>query len=104
MSGNRNLRRSWIVLTLLATLLMAYVGSYLILSRRGIAETEAVGGEGFYFFPPENTDHWRAWNYGLAALYYPLSVIDEWLGTGKGVASEPMWKLSLRSKLFVATS
>jgi hypothetical protein len=97
-SGENRLRRRWIVLILLASLLMAYVGSYVVLSRRGIAESQAMGGEGSCFFPPEDTDAWRAWNYGLVTFYYPLIVIDEWLGTGKGVASEPMWKLSLRSK------
>jgi len=94
MNGERRSRRRWIVLAVLVSLLIAYVGSYLVLSRRGAALTEAMGGAGFYFFPPENTDRWRAWNYGLVAFYYPLILIEDWLGTGRGVASEPTWKLS----------
>ena len=94
MNGKGKSRRRRILVVLLVTSLIAYVGSYVVLSRRDFAETEAMGGEGFYFFPPEETASWRAWNYGLVAFYYPLIVIDNWLGTGKSVACEPLWKLS----------
>lgn len=75
-------------------LVVAYVGSYLVLSRRGFALTEALGGKGFYFFAPQDTTTWRVCNYGCVVLYYPLIMADEWLGTGKPVACEPLWRLS----------
>jgi len=74
--------------------LLGYVGSYAILSRRGMAHSKAMGAEGLYFFPPEDTDSWRAWNYGCVIFYYPLIAIETWLGTVDGVGSEPLWRLS----------
>lgn len=91
--ANKSIRRR-IVATVLVGLLIGYVVSYLVLSRRGFAEAEAFGGDGVYFFPPEDTNTWRIWNYGLVRFYYPLILIDNWLGTGKEVACEPLWKLS----------
>jgi hypothetical protein len=86
--------RNAILLGILAFLLVAYVTSYIVLSRRGFAMSKALGCEGFYFFPPEDTDSWRRTNYGLAKFYYPLIVIDNWIGTGMPVGHEPLWKLS----------
>ena len=71
---------------------MAYVGPYLVLSRRGFRDADKYGMVGFYFFLPEPTDARRIKNYGLVYLYYPLIFIDyEILGTGRAVASEPFW-------------
>jgi hypothetical protein len=83
---------------LLATMvfLSAYVGSYFVLSRRGMAQMKGTNVEVLYFFPPEDTDSWRAWNYGCVTVYYPLIEIEIWLGTIKGVGCEPLWKLSDR--------
>lgn len=88
-------RRRRLVANVLVGLLIAYLGSYLALSRRAFAESERLGCEGFYFFlPPKDTTTWRACNYGLVAFYYPLIMIEQWLGTGKCPAGEPTWKLS----------
>ena len=90
-------RKLWserVVRLIALTLLMAYVGSYIVLSRRGFRHAESINAVGFYFFPPENTDTWRTWNYGLVKFYYPLILIDVWIGTGRRVASEPLWHLS----------
>jgi hypothetical protein len=84
-------RRWWLIAIVLV---VAYVASYLILSRRGFAQTEALGGKGFYFFSPEDTATWRTCNYGCVVLFYPLIVADNLLGTGKPVANEPLWHLS----------
>jgi hypothetical protein len=74
---------------------MAYVGSYLVLSRRGFAQTEEImGAKGFYFFPPRDSTTWRVCNYGCVVLYYPCIAVDNWLGTGRHVAREPLWRLS----------
>lgn len=83
-----------ILCIVLMCLFIAYVGSYVVLSRRGMAMSEAAGFHGFYFFPPEDTDAWRRMNYGCVYFYYPLILIEEWIGTGKGVGCEPMWRLS----------
>ena len=50
--------------------------------------------DGFYFVPPEDTDEWRFRNYTLVRIYYPLIVIDNFIGTGRLVAHEPLWGLS----------
>jgi hypothetical protein len=75
-------------------LLLVYVGSYDILSRRGLAQSKAAGFTGLYFFPPEDTNSWRLCNYGCVTFYYPLIVVEMWLGTMNGIGCEPMWKLS----------
>jgi hypothetical protein len=87
----RRIRRRWAILLVL---LAAYIGSYLVLSRRGFAQADEWNAIGFYFFTPRETTTWRVCNYGCAKLYYPLIVIDNWLGIGRPVASEPLWHLS----------
>jgi hypothetical protein len=68
-------------LLILATVLLAlYVGSYLILSRRGFIRDG-------YFFPPQETASWRVCNYRCVAFYSPLILIDNLLGTGKRPAA-----------------
>ena len=87
--------RRLVVLALLATVLALYISSYIVLSRRGFAYAELnYEVPGFYFLPPENTDEWRFWNYTLVRLYYPLIYIDNLMGTGRPVGSEPLWDLS----------
>ncbi len=82
-------------LIVLLCLLLAYVGSYVVLSRRGMAWSEMHGCKGFYFFPPEESNSWRIKHYGCVCLYYPLNLIDNLLGLGTPMAlSEPMWRLS----------
>lgn len=94
MTPRRGVYTQWIVIGLLAVLLMVYVSSYVIMSRRGFAQSDDWEMEGFYFLPPDNTDEWRFWNYGLVRFYYPLILIDNGLGTGRPIASEPLWGLN----------
>jgi hypothetical protein len=77
-----------------ALLLLLYVGSYVTLSRRGYSEADHYNMKGFYYFSPENTDAWRWKNYGCVYLFWPLNVVDRWLGLGRHPASEPLWGLS----------
>ena len=87
-------RRRWL---LLCAILLVYVSSYYVLSRRGFARVDNVGlarSGGFYFFQPKDTASWRLANYGCVCLYYPLIKIDLMLGTGHVPASEPLWGLS----------
>jgi hypothetical protein len=79
---------------ILICLLAVYVGSYLALSRAGFAYADAYDMNGFYFSPPENSDRWRFWNYTCVRLYYPLILVDNWLGTGRAVGAEPTWSLA----------
>ena len=90
-------KRRWFqvtIIVLIAWLLGLYVGSYYVLSRRAFVQADAWNAEGFYFLPPRNTDEWRFWNYTLVRFYYPLILIDNWIGTGRGVGGEPTWNLS----------
>jgi hypothetical protein len=75
-------------------LVVLYVNSYLVLSRRGFAEAHRWHMKGFYFFTPRNSDVWRYSNYGCVYLYYPLIMEDNILGTGMSPACEPLWGLS----------
>jgi hypothetical protein len=80
----------------LLCLFVGYVTSYIVLSHRGVALCKAQEVSGFYFFLPNNSDHWRLTNYGCVYFYYPLIIVDDWIGMGKpdGVGCEPMWKLA----------
>jgi hypothetical protein len=46
--------------------------------------------KGFYYFFPEDSDAWRLKNYGCVYLFWPLNVVDQWLGLGRYPASEPL--------------
>ena len=85
-------RRRWIAVSLL--LFVVYVASYFVLSRRAFAVADVYDFEGFYFFTPKDTVTWRFWNYSAVCIYYPLIKVDNLLGTGRPIASEPMWGLS----------
>jgi hypothetical protein len=92
------MRHGWtkrsVAVVVLISLLAGYVSSYIVLSRRGTAWCEAHNVDGLYFFPPEDTGQWRRWNYGCVAFFYPLIVLDNWIGTGKDFGREPTWRLS----------
>lgn len=84
-------KRRWLRAMVLA---IVYIGSYIALSRRGFAQADEWGVKGFYFFLPADTVTWRVCNYGCVVAYYPLILVDNWLGTGRPVAHEPLWHLS----------
>jgi hypothetical protein len=71
-----------------ALVLLSYVGSYVILSRRGYAEADQYRIKGFYYFLPENSDTWRFKNYGCVYLFWPLNAVDRGLGLGRQPAAE----------------
>ena len=77
-----------------SVLLALYVGSYIWLSRRGYAEADQYSMGGFYYFFPENSNAWRAKNYGCVVLFWPLNAVDCALGFGRSPACEPLWGLS----------
>jgi hypothetical protein len=71
-------------------LLLLYVGSYVVLSRRGYAEADRYGIKGFYCFFPEDSDTWRFKNYGCVYLFWPLNAVDRGVGLGRPPAAEPL--------------
>jgi hypothetical protein len=79
---------------LVLVLLVLYIGSYLALSRWAFAHPETTFATNFWFFEPRDSDLWRVSNYGCVYIYFPLIAIDNWLGTGKVPAAEPLWGLS----------
>jgi hypothetical protein len=78
----------------LVLLLIAYLGSYVVLSRRGHDEAVAMAIPGFYFFTPEPTREWRLKNWACNVLFYPLIELDVWFGTGLHPAYPPLFGLS----------
>jgi hypothetical protein len=88
--------RSRAMLGVLWVLLTFYVGSYAVLSRRGMEEAERCNMQGFYyFFPdPEGKGAWRAKHFTCCWLYSPINAIDQAIGLGKCPAREPFWGLS----------
>ncbi len=84
-------RRRWL---LVLAILLVYVGSYYVLSRRGFAIADRTGFKGLVFFEPRDSTVWRLTNYGCVLLYFPLIQIDVMLGTGRYPGREPLWGLS----------
>jgi hypothetical protein len=89
-------RRKWkrLLLVFGVLLLLLYVGTYGVLSRRGYAKADQYNLEGFYYFSLEDSDAWRLKNYGCVYLFWPINSVDRWLGLGRHPASEPLWGLS----------
>ncbi len=91
MANKKKRRRKW--MAVIAILLLAYVSSYFILSRRGFAQADNWNAKGFYFVFPSRPAEWKV-NWCLVVVYYPLIVIDNMLGTGRPIGSEPIYRLS----------
>lgn len=70
-----------------------YVGSYYVLSRRGIEEAERFGTVGYYFVTPRpHSNSWHVLHLALRCLYCPLIWVD--IGTHRYPAySAPQWGL-----------
>jgi len=65
--------------------LVLYVGSYLVLSRRGMAEMKSYGMIAFFYVPADKafaSPKWEEAHYFLMRVYEPLNYIDCALGTG----------------------
>ncbi|MHC5543551.1 hypothetical protein ACYOEI_35455 [Singulisphaera rosea] len=70
--------RVLIVVEALSALMMAYVGSYYRLSRRGMDEAQKYGLPGFLFVPMADAAESRdlGYHYAIATFYEPLNWID----------------------------
>ena len=84
------LRTLLLVVALLPPVL-AYVGSYYVLSRRGFREADKYGFKGFFFVPPVYGGGSEPANYRYFRFYWPLIRLDRFLGTGRPIGSDPMW-------------
>ena len=82
------------LLIVVTFVLVAYVTSYLWLSRRGYAEADRYHSEGFYYFTPENTPAWHRKNFGCVILFWPLNLLDRAIGCGREPAFAPLMDLS----------
>jgi hypothetical protein len=80
-------------LLLLAAVLLCvtYVGSYVVLSRRGYADADYYGFKGFYYFLPEDNGGWRLRNGFCVVVYWPVNKLDVAIGLGQYPAVEPTW-------------
>jgi hypothetical protein len=88
--------RFWIAGVILLLLLVAYVGSYLHLSRRGMREAKPLNMPGFFYVPFEEIaeDPSLSRHYTLVQLYAPLSWLDQKLLGSKGPVQGITWGLS----------
>jgi hypothetical protein len=87
-------RRSTRVALVAAGLVTLYALAYIVISRRGYAQADTYGVEGFYYVLPENTDEWRVSNRACAIIFYPANAIDRWTGVGRVPACEPLFDVN----------
>lgn len=88
----RNRKNTLIVV--FALFFMAYLASYVVLSRRGYSEADQFRMKGFYYVFPENTDTWYYKNYGCRILFWPVNLVDRSIGLGRYPASSaPLFEL-----------
>jgi len=84
--------RTLLIVLALGPPLVAYVGSYYILSRRGFREMDQYGFKAFYFVSPVYGGGSERANEQYFRLYWPLIKLDRLIGTGRTPArSDPMW-------------
>jgi hypothetical protein len=80
------LRRHRHTLLTVAGALAMYIGSYLVVSRRGMAEMQSYGMTAFFYVPADKvfkSPEWEEAHYFLMRVYEPLNYIDCALGAGK---------------------
>ena len=80
--------RTLLIVLALGPPLLAYIGSYAVLSRRGYVHADAVGSPGFWFVPP-NTQRDVRTNARLRQLYWPLIRLEIALGQDRYPAHDP---------------
>ena len=80
--------RTLLIAFALAPQLVAYVGSYFVLSRRGYMYSDSVGAKAFWFVPPETKRAVKK-NEDYAAFFWPLIRLEQLCGGKRYVAGEP---------------
>jgi len=94
----------WGILALVAMPLIAYIASYYLLSRRGVAEAAAQGMPGFYYVSLDRYYHsptGREVHHRLLLLYAPLNWIDTTLFGGLPAARGGVEKLTVYYRGFL---
>jgi hypothetical protein len=76
--------------------LLAYIGSYYRLSRRGFAEAQDFGLAGFLYVPYQEAAKTEdlSRHHQLAKLYAPLNWLDQLVFGGDGPTQGVTWRLS----------
>ena len=87
--------RTLFALIATASLLMAYVGSYYWLSRRGMEQAKVMQSPGFLYVTWEEAAATRdlSWHRMLAQFYAPLNLIDQKAFGAKGPITGVTWGL-----------
>ena len=80
--------RTLLILLAIGPPLIAYVGPYYVLSRRGYAFADSVGAKAFWFVPP-NTQRDVKKNNDYIRLYWPLVCLEQFVGSRRFLAHEP---------------
>jgi hypothetical protein len=75
--------RTLLIVLALGPMVLAYVGSYYFLSRRGYAYGDSAGLNDVLFFAPPDTDRDGKIHGRYLRLYLPLIVLERALGTGR---------------------
>jgi hypothetical protein len=85
-----------LALLVLLPLLLAYVGSYYYLSRRGIREAEKMHFHGFLYVPMEEVLETEdlSQHYKLATFYSPLNWMDQTFFGGQKPVQSILFRLS----------
>lgn len=91
--------RSMVIGWIAFFVMLSYVTSYFVISRRAFAAAQSVGCPGYYFYMPENSDTWRRKEQALRRFYWPLIRLEYLLGTDVVPAGEPLWSLSFESRI-----
>jgi hypothetical protein len=84
----------WLAIIAIVGLLVVYVATYAVMSRRGYAEAKAYELPCFYYFPPEDSNEWRQKEWFCRRIFAPLNWIDCKIGPGMHPGAEPLWGLS----------
>lgn len=80
------------------TMLLAYVTSYFLWSRISARiVSEPRGMQGFYFVFPSSARA-KLINHWITIVYFPLVYIESVLGTGPGLAHDPLEILTLKMR------
>lgn len=76
--SSKAFKRKMASLTALGLLLGVYAASYLILSLNGSYEAESVSLKGvqWWSWAPKGFASEKGWNHAMAAIYFPLCVLD----------------------------
>ncbi|WP_425614859.1 hypothetical protein NA78x_004738 [Anatilimnocola sp. NA78] len=77
------------IVVAVASMLIVYLGVYVVMSRRGYQQSRAVGLKGFFFVLPHDERALQL-NRACQLVFYPLVQVEMLLGTGEHPGGEPL--------------